>query len=219
MSENEQEADFGLKVSNNTKKASEPISQLVSSLVLFHSSLWNYTSSFSYFLHGKTESLPQTPGRICHGDGLPSAWRAARSLTKKGDHFPQGSCTGNRDYHLEGERKSHSLHPYHAFLIQTSYASACSQFPVLNYAYRNLLELLCLTSAVLQWHFSPPPFPKRRWQVTVHSTHVTSTTQSSPFNFCMLRHDPELLVMELHQCHPWKESQKRNAAMDIDASP
>lgn len=121
------------------------------------------------------------------------------------------SCRGNWNDSSSLREKSHSTHSYQEFLKQTNYWAVCSQFPVLNYIDRNLLHLLCPNTSVLQWHSSPPPF-SRRWWMTNHPIHVSSTTQSSSFHYCISNYAHELLVMLLHQCCPQGESAKQECS-------
>lgn len=142
---------------------------------------------------------------------------AARPVTKEGELFPpvRGVARGIEMIALrEKGRAIPFIHTRHFYYRPTNAVSAvCFQSWIM------CIEISWDCFGVLQEHFSPPPFPRRICQVTVHATLVTSTTQSSPFRLRMLRHAQELLVMLLHQCCPWRQSQKRNAAMDIDAWP
>lgn len=65
-------------------------------------------------------------------------------MTKEGELFPsvRGVAWGIEIIALK--EKSHSIHSYEEFLKQTNYWGVHSQFPVLNYTYRNLLHLLRL---------------------------------------------------------------------------
>lgn len=171
---------------------------IVSFLVLLHCSLWHDTSSFFSFLTWKI-----VYPRLLAEQAMEMSFPVLENnkVCDKGEWaIPiwERSCMGNWDDSLEGEEPLHSFIPA---ISKTDQLLGCPQFPMLNYTYRNLLHLLHLNPCVLQWHSSPLPF-SRRWWMTIHPIHVSSTTQSPSFNYCMSNCGREPLVMSLHQCCP-----------------
>lgn len=132
-------------------------------------------------------------------------------MTKEGEQFPSVRRVAWGIEMIALREKSHSIHSYQEFLKQTNYWGVHWQFPVLNNIYRNILHLLCLNSSVLQWHPSPLPF-SGRWWMTIHLKHVSSTTQSSYFHYCMSNCGHGLLAMLLHQCCPYGQSPQKECS-------